>query len=1353
MKKLVTLITIFALAQFTLQSQSEYMVLLHTETQFWKENVREYASQAFISAPETIDGNYYRFLQFYEIPNQSLLDALANAGIQLLEYIPNRAYVAAIPDFFDVSKFSNYGIRTILPIVPDMKMSIVVKNNNLPEWAEVRGQAELMLTYYKNLRHEDVLNYCKLDGIKVLQHNGYNNILHISVPKERMQDIAALPYVSFIEAAPHPGEPEDLGGRTLHRANTLDTNFPSGRHYTGAGVGVLCRDNGGVGPHIDFTGRISQEFANGNGTGHEDHVSGIMAGAGNLDPRVQGMAVGADLFAKDYVASFLDETMMLFFDHNVLVTNSSFGNGCNDGYTSTAVTVDDQIYDNPTLLHVFSCGNSGSSNCDYGAGAGWGNITGGHKQGKNAIATASLNAIGVPAGSSSHGPAHDGRIKPDIAANGANVNSTGADNDYFFSSGTSMASPGIVGVTALLHEAYRDHNGGETAESGLLKGIMLNTANDGGNPGPDFEFGWGQVNALRAVMTIEENRFVKTSIMQGDTNYHTITIPEGVTQARVMTYWMEPPAAQLTTKSLVNDLDTRMIDTSGTEYLPWVLDHTPNAANLSAPATKGPDHLNNMEQVAINNPVAGDYTLEVSGFELPFGEHEYYVIWEFRTEEVTLTYPIGGEYMVPGEQHRIHWDAEGDTGDFTLYYSSDAGNSWSMIVQLGGHQRQYQWNVPNLLSGDCLVRIERDTFSDTSDAHFNIAPVPQNLSVVKVCPDYATVTWDSLAEATSYDVFVLGQKYMDSVVNTTATMVDVPINNGFAEQWFSVRMRDDSLGVVGQRMIAVQYEGGLLDCQLTHDVVLVDINSPNSGNTVLCDDGEFFVTIEVANQGLSDQDSIMAGYQLNAEPVVLEMIPNPLLSGDNYTHTFSVPIMTTGAGDYDLKTWINAQEDQIIVNDTASIDFSLEIIQEMPISLAYQHDFESPSNDYFIINNDNQITWEIRNGLLGSDGAITSALYVNNYLYNSPGQEDVLLTLPLDLTNVASALLKFDYAYTWFAGFDPLFDGFKVEVLADCGFNKQVLFEKDGMELATAPGVTGAWTPQSIDHWSEQVFDLAPYLGGVVFIKFTAINGYGNNLYLDNINIDLLQVPTVDFAFDNQTGCPDEPISITNQSQADFATYEWDFGLNADPGTSTDENPTVTFSQVGTETVTLTVTNDAGSSQVSKNIDILPMPTSDFTFSIAGGTVTFTNTSTDATSYSWDFGDNGMSTQASPIYAYTAINTYEVTLTATNDCGSTTTTQTVDIMVGTSEEDLNIQVHILPNPTDTEFDLLLMGNHFEELEIELLDLRGVVLERKDLSLDQEAIMQRFDVSELASGVYYLKIQGEEGVLTRKVIVE
>lgn len=1352
-KTIITLCTLFLFFLTSTNAQTEYMVLLNSGNQIWSENARNYADEAFISSQETIDGKYYRFLQFYKLPNQKAHQIIKDAGIELLEYVPNKAYIASIPVEFDVKKFADLNVRSVMPIVPDLKVEMALKNSNLPEWALERNEILLMLKYYKNLNHDDVLRYCEKDGIKVLLENGVNNFLKIRVPKDKIQQIAALPYVAFLEAIPEPSTPDDIEGRSLARANVLDSQYPTGRHYTGEGVNVLCRDDGDVGPHIDFHGRINSEFAGGFGGSHGDGVSGIMSGAGNLNPRNRGLGAGNFLYVTNYEETFLDETMMLFFDHNVIVTNSSYSNGCNAGYTGITQTVDDQVFENPTLLHIFSGGNSNNNDCGYGAGNQWGNITGGHKQGKNVIATANVFNDASLVGSSSRGPAHDGRIKPDIAANGQNQISTDPDNSYSPFGGTSGAAPNIVGVTSQLHQAYREMNNGETASSGLLKGILLNTANDLGRKGPDFEFGWGHINALRAINTLEDGRYFSGTVMQGDTNTHMITIPDGVVEARIMTYWMDPSGTVMTTKALVNDLETKLVDTAGVEYLPWWLDPTPDPVILSTPAAKGEDHLNNMEQIAIDNPLAGEYELQISGFEIPMGAHDYFVIWEFRTEAITLTYPNGGEHLVPGEVERINWDAEGTNGTFELYFSPDGGNSWELVSQEFGSVRQYNWTVPAGITGSGLFRIVRGDQEDVSKAVFSIAPVPQNLSVLEVCPTYVRLVWDPIAEATSYNVYKLGDKYMDLIDNTTSTIFDVPIDNPTEDNWFAVGMQEDNLGAVGRRTIAINHSGGLLNCILDNDVGLLQINSPSAGSVSACGTTDNPISITVSNTGIIDQGVVTVAYQVNDELPIVEILPDTLKAGESVDYNFAQNFSTDISGDYTIKTWASIPADEAVFNDTSSVDITIQIYPGDGEPIAYLEGFEGTTflpDFYNITNPDGDVTWD-SNMVVGSDGNMTTCLWVNTYFYPAEGEVDFMNTIPIDLIDATTAVLKFDVANARFN--DQWNDGLRVEVSDDCGFSfNSIVYEKFNTDLATVGDQSNNWSPAGSEDWRTEVIDLTPFIGNSIVLRFTCINGYGSNLFLDNINIDVMTPPVAEF-FAPTDLCEGAPVQFNNMTLGDFVTYEWDFGLNANPMISTDANPITTFDSPGTYTVFLSAINAAGTSSTSVNVTIESLPTPAFAIDQSGGTITLTNTSTDATNYSWDFGDNGMSTEPEPIYSYSEIGQFTVTLTATNDCGSVETTQTIDITVGVNDPTLAINSQIFPNPTANQFEVILSGDISEELTIELMDLRGTTIQREKVVMNNDSVSQRFDVSDLASGVYFVKVQGSEGFLTRRVVVE
>ena len=133
---------------------------------------------------------------------------------------------------------------------------------------------------------------------------------------------------------------------------------------------------------VNYKGRIDQSNCGGCSTSlsdtHGDHVAGTIMGSGNLDPIAAGMANAAYLYV--YSSSnnnYSNAFPALYVNDNVMITSKSYSNGCNAGYTSLSNELDIQINNLPSLVHVFSAGNSGSSDCSYGAGSGWGNVTGG----------------------------------------------------------------------------------------------------------------------------------------------------------------------------------------------------------------------------------------------------------------------------------------------------------------------------------------------------------------------------------------------------------------------------------------------------------------------------------------------------------------------------------------------------------------------------------------------------------------------------------------------------------------------------------------------------------------------------------------------------------------------------------------------------------------------------------------------------------------------------------------------------------------------------------------------------------------------------------------------------------------
>lgn len=859
----ITLCFSFSNAQNTIQFQDEILEI--------EQNIDTFEWSQMPNSSRMANG-YYGWIQFNETPTQDIQDAFKLNNLELIDYIPHQTYLFYFPENTSIQFLRDSGARAIVPVEGRFKVSQDLKNGNIGDWAIAGDYYLVTLVHHTHMSTANVINALAAKQITVLRQYENSNYLELAIPNNSVEDLANQPYVKWVELAMPPDVKDDDRGRALHRAAGLDTQTTAGRNYTGDGIGVLCRDDGIVGPHVDFTGRITNITGSNQGT-HGDGVSGIMAGSGNKNPTRRGMAAGSDLYVINYVSSFLDAlTIDNIADGTVQVTNSSYSNGCNAGYTAATRTVDSQMRTYESAQHVFSAGNSNNNNCGYGAGNQWGNITGGHKQGKNVIATANTWYDGDLVNSSSRGPGHDGRIKPDIAANGQQV-STGPNHGYFGFGGTSGASPGIAGVTAQLFEVYADANGGTLPKAALIKAALLNTANDAGNVGPDFKFGWGIVNGLRAGKLIEDGRYLSDDVTQGNSNTHNISVPSGTTQLRVMLYWNDSEGAIGANPALVNDLDLIVTDPGNTDHEPYILDHTPDPVLLNLPATTGPDHLNNVEQVLLNNPTAGTYDIDVTGFNVPVGPQEYWIVYEIITENLVVTYPNGGEQLFPlaGVPIVIHWDAINTAASFDVEYTLD-GTTWVAAGTVPADEFLYELTLPAVFTGDAKVRVTSGSYSDESDDPFTItATRVAGPNIIQVCETDATFTWAEMPEAESYDVWLLGEKYMEVAGNTTENTLTLPITDYEEPIWYAIAPRNDTEGWVGQRTEARLYNGGLLDCVLgvddfdiTNSVVLYPNPASNEFTVNLGSSVEGDVEISVINSlGQSVQRLDATGTQTN----------------------------------------------------------------------------------------------------------------------------------------------------------------------------------------------------------------------------------------------------------------------------------------------------------------------------------------------------------------------------------------------------------------------------------------------------------------------------------------------------------
>ena len=378
------------------------------------------------------------------------------------------------------------------------------------------------------------------------------------------------------------------GTDKLHSGGSL------GLSLDGTGIVIGEWDGGDVrATHQEFndTGSSRVTLKETVGTNfHATHVAGTMIGGG-VDANAKGMAPNATLIGYDFTNDITEMTDEVI-NNDLKLSNHSYGGVAGwfwDGsawqwanpfsgflghtedfnfgyYDAGAQGYDDLCYMAPNYTLVKAAAN------DNGNGGGTDPNTGGtnyqwpdgpydclptSSNAKNILVVGAANDIPngytqpsdvVIASFSSTGPTDDGRIKPDIVANGVSLYSSydNSDTAYNSISGTSMATPTVTGSIALLNQHYKNIFGNNNdMPSATIKAILINTADEAGsNPGPDYIHGWGLMNTASAADKITESNTntlaVKEELLLEGGTYTVQAVATGTEPIKATVVWTDP---------------------------------------------------------------------------------------------------------------------------------------------------------------------------------------------------------------------------------------------------------------------------------------------------------------------------------------------------------------------------------------------------------------------------------------------------------------------------------------------------------------------------------------------------------------------------------------------------------------------------------------------------------------------------------------------------------------------------------------------------------------------------------------------------------------------------------------------
>ncbi len=418
-------------------------------------------------------------------------------------------------------------------------------------------------------------------------------------------------------------------------------------------------------------------------------------------------------------------------------------------YGQRAEQTDETVYTTKYLLPVFAAGNdandggappvgsglephyhysdqaAGRTFTDYhypdGVTSGGYDLINTYATAKNVLTVGAINGLTngwtsaadvTLAAVSSFGGTDDGRIKPDLVADGYQVFSSAKFNNtetnrYNTSTGTSSAAAAISGGIGLLQQRVREYYGDEKRFlASTYKALLILTANEAGPaPGPDYKFGWGVADIDRAASLLARDltnyhdgygapsarlhpNIIEGVLTNGTTNVVYINY-SGSDPLRVVLVWNDrgyyptnQPVLNDPTSRLINDLDVRVTTSGGGPVaLPYVL----NPSSRGAAAATGDNTLDNVEMI-VTNLTSGSYEIHVqhkgtlrTGNYLPSVTNQEYSLL-IEGQEVYLRPELLDVARVSSNHMAMTWSAKVGKSYKLQYATNMPPNLWTDAI-------------------------------------------------------------------------------------------------------------------------------------------------------------------------------------------------------------------------------------------------------------------------------------------------------------------------------------------------------------------------------------------------------------------------------------------------------------------------------------------------------------------------------------------------------------------------------------------------------------------------------------------------------------------------------------------------
>jgi serine protease AprX len=575
------------------------------------------------------DGRLF-LVQFRTLGLPEWREALTAVGAEVLQYFPFNAHIVRMSPALARTVAGLDIVERVEPYHPSFRLEA-----ELRDWlASETGPAELRVRVqaleWGPEGKDRIVQAAEAEGARAALNVPEGHVLELWVTRDQLRQIAAHDDVMWIDRWSAPENDMDLV-RTDSGANFIESSFG----VCGQGVRGEVLDSGFETTHMDFDGILLH--GSNSSSSHGTSTYGIVFGNGNRDGdgNAQGtgqLVCGAQGIAADYdflTNRFTHTQQLKASPYFASFQTNSWGNTTTTQYNSYSSEMDDIIW-RLDIAITQSQSNTGNQSSRPQAWA------------KNIISVGGIyhfNTLSTSDdkwnGGASIGPAADGRIKPDVHYWYDSIFTTTTGNTYTTGfGGTSAATPEVAGVLGLIVQQWSDNVWGTNPQgstvferqphASTIKALLINSSQQYPFTGTTSDLtrthqGWGRPSARIARERAANSLVVDqgTPLQLNQTATYTVNVASGTGDLKVTMVYPDLPGTTSSTLHRINDLSLRVTSPGGTVY------HGNNGLLAGNWSTSGgsPNTIDTVENVFVQNPAAGTWTIEVRAAEINQDAH------------------------------------------------------------------------------------------------------------------------------------------------------------------------------------------------------------------------------------------------------------------------------------------------------------------------------------------------------------------------------------------------------------------------------------------------------------------------------------------------------------------------------------------------------------------------------------------------------------------------------------------------------------------------------------------------------------------------------------------------------------